>query len=74
MTFPWCLLSALLISVLGLPGLWQAKQYREIAVFCFVLVVATVLAIIYVLRLPFPNPLKLMNGVFAPLNDILMRV
>lgn len=64
------LVIAAVIIVIDVPPLWRKKLIKELWVFSFFLLLATVLGIAQALNFKTPNPLNLMIAVYKPVADI----
>jgi len=46
------------ILIINVPGLIKRKEWRELAAFSFLYVIAFALGLMYVLDIPIPSPMK----------------
>ncbi|MGG1517019.1 hypothetical protein ABE504_16540 [Paenibacillus oryzisoli] len=65
------LAASTLIGMVEIPALWKKKQRKDFMVFCFLLLLGSLLGIAQSLRWKLPNPLDLISFVFQPISKIL---
>lgn len=59
------------IISIEVPGLIKKKLWRELAVFSFLMLVGMIFGFGVALDLPVPNPISVLEAVFAPLTKYL---
>ena len=64
----------LVLIALEAPGLVRDKQWRELAAFSVLMVVAMALSFAQVLGLPIPNPNHGLEAIFTPIAEMIKKV
>lgn len=59
-----------LITILTVPGLIKRKEWRELAAFSVLCLIAFVLGMMYVLDIPVPSPMKGLQHLIADILGI----
>jgi len=60
-----------IILILEMPGLIQCQMWRELVVFCGLLILGIAYGIVHILQLNFLNPTYLTQYIFEPLFNSL---
>jgi len=58
------------IFIINVPGLIKRKEWKELAAFSFLFVIAFALGIMYVLDIPIPSPMKGLQHFFVDILGI----
>lgn len=59
------------LSMIEIPSMQKAKQYRELWTFSILLVLGTVLVILKSINIELPNPSDFIAWVYSPLNQVM---
>ncbi|OIQ08937.1 hypothetical protein [Neomoorella thermoacetica] len=68
------ILAFLVIAYLDAPGLWQKKEWRELAVMGIVWSLGLALSLGLAFHLPVPSPAKMLARFFGPVTSWLTRL
>ncbi len=68
------LISAAGIALLEIPRLRKNKMYKDLIVFCCLLLLGTILGAIKIVHRTLPNPLDLITFVFQPASKLLQHL
>lgn len=60
-----------IILILEMPGLIQCQMWRELVVFCGLLILGIAYGIFHILQFKFLNPTDITQSIFQPLFDII---
>lgn len=67
------IIAALIISFIETPSLIRQKKWKDLAVFSGFLISGLVLGVILALHLAFPNPTQVIESVFKPVTQLLVK-
>lgn len=68
------ILVATAIALIEIPPLWRKKYSKECWVFSLVLLIGTTLSLAWVYHVRIPTPLDLLEIVYKPLDEFLMKL
>lgn len=68
------LVATAVIAILEIPSLKKKRMYKDLVIFCCLLLLGTLLSIAQSLRMKLPNPLDLITFVFQPFSKFLLGI
>jgi len=54
--------------------MWKQKLYKDLGIFCLLLILGTVLAVLKSLDVEVPNPSDLIAWIYSPLAEVMKSI
>ena len=67
-------LFSFVLSIVEIPKMLKQKLYKDLGIFCLLLILGTVLAVLKSLDVEVPNPSDLIAWIYSPLAEVMKSI